>query len=120
MTVLVDKLEKELARNCRLNNWDLGFQAAIDIVKQHSDWQNLSSDTQLQDGQTDAVIERPQTLIERMQPILDDLMMECFKHGFHQKEMTEAEFIDYSRKNCVPLKREIIGILKQQSEVQNV
>ena len=38
MTVLVDKLEKELARNCRLNNWDLGFQAAIDIVKQHSDW----------------------------------------------------------------------------------
>ena len=38
MTVLVDKLEKELARNCRLNNWDLGFQAAIDIVKKHSDW----------------------------------------------------------------------------------
>ena len=120
MTVLVDKLEKELARNCRLNNWDLGFQAAIDIVKQHSDWQNLSRDTQLQDGQTDAVIERPQALIERIQPILDDLMMECFKHGFHQKEMTEAEFIDYSRKNCVPLKREIIGILKQHSEVQNV
>ena len=27
--------------------------------------------------------------------------------------MTEAEFIDYSRKNCVPLKREIIGILQQ-------
>ena len=72
MTVLVDKLEKELARNCRLNNWGLGFQAAIDIVKQHSDWQNLSSDTQLQDGQTDAVIERPQTLIERIQPILDE------------------------------------------------
>lgn len=38
MTVLVYKLEKELARNCHLNNWDLGFQAAIDIVKQHSDW----------------------------------------------------------------------------------
>ena len=38
MTVLVEKLEKELARNCRLNNWDLGFQAAIDIVKKHSDW----------------------------------------------------------------------------------
>ena len=35
MTVLVDKLEKELARNCRLNNWDLGFKAAIAIVKQH-------------------------------------------------------------------------------------
>ena len=63
--------------------------------------------------------ERPLTLVERIQPILDDLMMECFKHGFHQKEMTEAEFIDYSRKNCVPLKREIIGILKQQSEVQD-
>ena len=62
---------------------------------------------------TDAVIERPMTLIEKIQPTLDDLMMECFKHGFHQKEMTEAEFIDYSRKNCVPLKREIIGILKQ-------
>ena len=38
MTVLVDKLEKELARNCRLNNWDLGFQAAINIVKKHSEW----------------------------------------------------------------------------------
>lgn len=38
---LVEKLEKELARNCQLNNWDLGFKAAIDIVKQHqaeSDW----------------------------------------------------------------------------------
>ena len=68
--------------------------------------------------QPDAV-ERPLALVERIQPILDDLMMECFKHGFHQKEMTEAEFIDYSRKNCVPLKREIIGILKQQSEVQD-
>ena len=55
------------------------------------------------------------TLVEKIQPILDDLMMECFKHGFHQKEMTEAEFIDYSRKNCVPLKREIISILKQHS-----
>ena len=55
----------------------------------------------------------PLTLVDRIQPILDDLMMECFKHGFHQKEMTEAEFIDYSRKNCVPPKREIIGILKQ-------
>ena len=61
---------------------------------------------------TDADSERL-TLVEKIQPILDDLMMECFKHGFHQSEMTEAEFIDYSRKNCVPLKREIIGILKQ-------
>lgn len=42
MTVLVDKLEKELARNCRLNNWDLGFQAAIDIVKKHSDWVSVN------------------------------------------------------------------------------
>ena len=70
---------------------------------------------------TDAVIERPQTLVERIQPILDDLMMECFKHGFHQSEMTEAEFVDYSRKNCVPPKREIISILKQheaESEAQ--
>ena len=47
MTVLVDKLEKELARNCRLNNWDLGFQAAIDIVKKHSEW--VSADEQLPD-----------------------------------------------------------------------
>ena len=32
---LVEKLEKELAKNCRLNNWDLGFKVAIDIVKEH-------------------------------------------------------------------------------------
>ena len=32
---LIEKLDKELAKNCRLNNWDLGFQTAIDIVKQH-------------------------------------------------------------------------------------
>ena len=73
------------------------------------------SNVPMQPKPTDAV-ERPLTLVERIQPILDDLMMECFKHGFHQKEMTEAEFIDYSRKNCVPLKREIIGILKQHSD----
>lgn len=42
MTVLVDKLEKELARNCRLNNWDLGFQAAIDVVKQHNEWVSVN------------------------------------------------------------------------------
>ena len=35
---LIEKLEKELARNCRLNNWDLGFKTAINIVKQHSEW----------------------------------------------------------------------------------
>ena len=35
---LIEKLEQELAENCRLNNWGLGFQAAIAIVKQHSDW----------------------------------------------------------------------------------
>ena len=35
---LVEKLEKELAKNCRLNNWDLGFKAAIDIVKEHSEY----------------------------------------------------------------------------------
>ena len=33
---LIEKLEQELAENCRLNNWDLGFKAAIDIVKQHT------------------------------------------------------------------------------------
>ena len=38
---LIKELEKELARNCRLNNWDLGFQAAIDIVKKHSDWVSM-------------------------------------------------------------------------------
>ena len=32
---LIDKLEKELARNSRFNNWDLGFISAIDIVKEH-------------------------------------------------------------------------------------
>jgi len=51
MTVLVDKLEKELARNCRLNNWDLGFQAAIDIVKQHQSWRKMPSDEKPQDMQ---------------------------------------------------------------------
>ena len=79
------------------------------------------SNVLMQPNPTDAV-ERPLTLVERIQPILDDLMMECFKHGFHQSEMTEAEFIDYSRKNCVPPKREIISILEQheaESEVQD-
>ncbi len=38
---LVEKLEKELARNGRFNNWDLGFQDAIDIVKEHSDWVSI-------------------------------------------------------------------------------
>ena len=79
----------------------------------------LISNVLMQPKPTDAA-ERSLTLVERIQPILDDLMMECFKHGFHQSEMTEAEFIDYSRKNCVPLKREILSILKQQSEVQDV
>lgn len=129
MTTLIEKLEqvKEKNKDNFNKTGDRDYAVAIgvtqhciNIVKQHSGWQNLSRDTQLQDGQTDAVIEHPQALIERIQLILDDLMMECFKHGFHQKEMTEAEFIDYSRKNCVPLKREIIGILKQHSEVQNV
>ena len=39
---LVEKLEKELAKNCRLNNWDLWFKAAIDIVKKHSEWIGIS------------------------------------------------------------------------------
>ena len=50
MTVLVDKLEKELARNCRLNNWDLGFKAAIDIVKQHNEWVSVSERLPDEDG----------------------------------------------------------------------
>ena len=29
MTVLVDKLEKELDRNCRLNNWDFAYWMPI-------------------------------------------------------------------------------------------
>lgn len=73
---------------------------------------NQTTSNVLMQPKPDAV-ERSLTLVERIQPILDDLMMECFKHGFHQSEMTEAEFIDYSRKNCVPPKREIIGILEQ-------
>ena len=32
---LIDKLDKELARNGRFNNYDLGFQDAIDIVKEY-------------------------------------------------------------------------------------
>ena len=36
---LIEKLEQELANNAhKFNNWDNGFKAAIDIVKQHSDW----------------------------------------------------------------------------------
>lgn len=33
---LIERMEKELATNCHLNNWDLGFQAAIEVAKQHS------------------------------------------------------------------------------------
>ena len=33
---LIEKLERELANNShKFNNWDNGFKAAIDIVKQH-------------------------------------------------------------------------------------
>ena len=35
---LIEKLDKELARNGRFNNWDLGFQNAIEIVRQHNEW----------------------------------------------------------------------------------
>ena len=35
---LIEKLDRELARNGRFNNWDLVVQDAIDIVKEHSDW----------------------------------------------------------------------------------
>ena len=30
---LIEKLERELAGNCRLNNWDLGFKAATPTAK---------------------------------------------------------------------------------------
>lgn len=44
MSTLIEKLERELAGNCRLNNWDLGFKAAIEIVKQHKcTWQGTFS-----------------------------------------------------------------------------
>lgn len=42
---LIEKLDKELARNGRFNNWDLGFQNAIEIVRQHNEW--ISTDEQL-------------------------------------------------------------------------
>ena len=42
---LIEKLDKELARNGRFNNWDLGFQNAIEIVRQHNEW--ISTDKQL-------------------------------------------------------------------------
>lgn len=48
---LVEKLEQELAENCRLNNWDLGFKTAIDIVKQHQSWRKMPSDEKPQDMQ---------------------------------------------------------------------
>ena len=48
---LVEKLEQELAANCRLNNWDLGFKTAIDIVKQHQSWRKIPNDEKPQDMQ---------------------------------------------------------------------
>ena len=48
---LIEKLERELAGNCRLNNWDLGFKTAIDIVKQHQSWRKMPSDENPQDMQ---------------------------------------------------------------------
>ena len=47
---LVEKLERELAANCRLNNWDLGFKEAIAIVKQHSDWISVDERLPNEDG----------------------------------------------------------------------
>ena len=34
---LIENLEKGLAKNCRLNNWDLGFKATINIVKGYNE-----------------------------------------------------------------------------------
>ena len=47
---LIEKLERELAANCRLNNWDLGFKEAIAIVKQHSDWISVDERLPEHDG----------------------------------------------------------------------
>ena len=47
---LIEKLERELAANCRLNNWDLGFKEAIAIVKQHSDWISVDERLPNEDG----------------------------------------------------------------------
>ena len=44
---LIDKLDKELARNGRFNNYDLGFQDAIDIVKEHKcTWKGVYNHSQ--------------------------------------------------------------------------
>ena len=44
---LIDKLDKELARNGRFNNYDLGFQDAIDIVKEHKcTWEGVYNHSQ--------------------------------------------------------------------------
>ena len=41
---LCDKLEKELAKNCRPNNWVLGFRAAMEVAKRHSEWIPVSEE----------------------------------------------------------------------------
>ena len=44
---LIDKLDKELARNGRFNNYDLGFQDAIDIVKEYKcTWKGVYNHSQ--------------------------------------------------------------------------
>nr|WP_313013973.1 hypothetical protein [Moraxella sp. CTOTU48841] len=112
MTVLVDKLEKELARNCRLNNWDLGFQAAIDIVKRHSDWQNLSSDTQLQDNQTCILI---------MQNNSDEYPV-IYDVGLYRKNENSTAWLSLTKPESYIDESKILALhlIEPLSEVQNV
>ena len=43
---LIEKLEQELANNShKFNNWDNGFKAAIDIVKQHQAESEVQDET---------------------------------------------------------------------------
>lgn len=111
MTVLVDKLEKELARNCRLNNWDLGFQAAINIVKLHSDWQNLSSDTQLQDNQTCILI---------MQNDSDEYPV-IYDVGLYRKNENSTAWLSLTKPESYIDESRILALrlIEPPSEVQN-
>ena len=43
---LIEKLEQELANNShKFNNWDNGFKAAIDIVRQHQAESEVQDET---------------------------------------------------------------------------
>lgn len=107
MTALVDKLEKELARNCRLNNWDLGFKAAIDIVKHHSDW--ISVDERLPPNVTDE---------EKNYLLLIHKEWGCFIIGQYIKE--DDEINSYMGNDPISDFAYWMPIPQPSSEVQNV